>query len=610
MRTSNTEGQGTGGALRRSGLVGPALDRLEQEVKRGFRAALEAIIQDETSPRAILARRIASPEDLRALADDPPQDLVAVLGPVLCPMLNWVRMFEPSRVGKSRKGWEVTESFERGQRALLNGWYEDALAAFRQAVEQDNPEDFAALYALGQLAIHWEGNPAAALPLLERAARYAVPMNAQPWMKRFAAEAFLACAELYSQLGQDYDLALKQLDNAEQLTEPRPEIDLARARIAARAGRQADIGPAIQRAVAAEWLYAIQVALDPEFPPEVLHSVVEALDGERQRVRAEALVRAQEARERARAALEGIDLEYGSSMLKDSAAKVRSRLAALDECASGSAASLLGDLSLADKIAEQAAAVEAAARDFEAARRTVEEEIRRASVGEQMLDLQTQKDDIDKRLMLLMNALGDGERRLEEKRRASLERARKEVIREGIVRFAWLVIPVLILVLFYQYTTIKLSPAFSITFGKGIVTPGVAPPASPTAQPPALPRSSVGSEDSVGMVPWNEPLLAQTLSPSQMAQREQQAADEAGGPNYHMVLDSWVWFLFIIYALGMAGLTAKRQWEALQEREKAIDRTLEQEREKLERDTAVQRGPLEERQRELSRRINELRELL
>ena len=50
------------------------------------------------------------------------------------------------------------------------------------------------LFALGQLLIYWEDDAAAALPLLERAARYAVPMNAQPWMKRFAAESFLACA--------------------------------------------------------------------------------------------------------------------------------------------------------------------------------------------------------------------------------------------------------------------------------------------------------------------------------------------------------------------------------------------------------------------------------
>jgi hypothetical protein len=37
---------------------------------------------------------------------------------------------------------------------------------------------------------------------------------------------------------------------------------------------------------------------------------------------------------------------------------------------------------------------------------------------------------------------------------------------------------------------------------------------------------------------------------------------------------------------------------------------MEQEREKMERDAQLKRGPLEDRQRELTRRINELREQL
>ncbi|MBD3173748.1 MAG: hypothetical protein GF320_01100, partial [Armatimonadia bacterium] len=348
MSTDDKHGGAGGGPLKRSGLVGPALERLEQQVRREFRESLEEIVNDPDSPRGALARRVASPEDLQSLADDPPQDLVAVLGPVLCPMLNWVRMFDPQRIRKGKKGWEPTESFERGQRALLNGWYEDAIEAFKQTVERDNPEDFVSLFGLGQLYIYWEGDPEAALPLLERAARYAVPMNAQAWMKRFAAESFLACADLHVQLEGDYDLALKQLDNAEQLTEPRPEIDLARAKIAAKAGRQQEVSPAIRRAVASEWLYAVQVALDPEFPPEIFEQVINALDGERERVREEAAAGAEAARTKADAALEGVDLEYGSSALKDAARKVEDRVAKLDEASTGPAASLLKDLAQAE----------------------------------------------------------------------------------------------------------------------------------------------------------------------------------------------------------------------------------------------------------------------
>ena len=111
-------------------------------------------------------------------------------------------------------------------------------------------------------------------------------MNAQPWMKRFAAESFLACAGLYADLNHDYDLALKQLDHAEQLTEPRPEIDLARARIAARAGRHIDVGPAVQRAVSAEWLYAVQVALDDS--PRRFSNPSSGAGWKRQRIRQEA----------------------------------------------------------------------------------------------------------------------------------------------------------------------------------------------------------------------------------------------------------------------------------------------------------------------------------
>ena len=109
MSTGETQGHGVGGELKRSGLVGPALDRLEQEVKRQFKESLEAIIRDQGSPRSALARRVASDDDLRSLADDPPQDLVAVLGPILCPMLNWVRMFDAGRSTKARKGWEPSD---------------------------------------------------------------------------------------------------------------------------------------------------------------------------------------------------------------------------------------------------------------------------------------------------------------------------------------------------------------------------------------------------------------------------------------------------------------------------------------------------------------------
>lgn len=610
MPTDGEQGQGTGGDLRRAGLVGPALDRLEQEVKQAFRESLEAIIRDADSPRGTLARRVASAEDLRALAEDPPEDLVAVLGPVLCPMLNWVRMFDPGRATKSRKGWEATESFERGQRALLNGWYDDAFAAFSQTVEKENPEDFRALFALGQLLVYWEGDPAAALPLLERAARYAVPMNAQPWMKRFAAESFLACAGLHAQLNGDFDLALKQLDNAEQLTEPRPEIDLARAKIAARSGRQEDVGPAVQRAVGAEWLYAVQVALDPAFPQEVFEPVIVALDGERQRVRQQAVTRADAAKARAAAASESVDLEYGSSMLRDIAAKMATRLARLEEYTAEVATSLLRDLSLAEKIGEQAASVEAAAQEFEDAVRTVEEETKRASVGEQMLEFQTQKDDIDKKLMVLINSLGEGERRLEDQRKQALERARQEAIRGGITRVVWLVVPVLLLVLFYQYTTISMSPQFAIRFGKGPAAP-VAAPVEPSGGGPQTPADpgGVGDGEPIGLIDFAQPALAQTLSP-QETQARLPAEGEASGPTYHATFDGWVWFLFVVYVLGMVGLAAKGQWEALQEREKAVERTIEQEREKLERDAALKRGPLEDRQRDLSRRINELRELL
>ncbi len=609
MSTGETQGHGVGGELKRSGLVGPALDRLEQEVKRQFKESLEAIIRDQGSPRSALARRVASDDDLRSLADDPPQDLVAVLGPILCPMLNWVRMFDAGRSTKARKGWEPSESFERGQRALLNGWYDDALDAFRQTVEKDNPEDFQALFALGQLLIYWEDDAAAALPLLERAARYAVPMNAQPWMKRFAAESFLACAGLYADLNHDYDLALKQLDHAEQLTEPRPEIDLARAKIAARAGRHIDVGPAVQRAVSAEWLYAVQVALDPEFPQEVFEPVIEALDGERQRIRQEALGRADAARNCAAEALEGADLEYGSSMLRDSASRVQARLSKLDEYTSEAAASLLRDLSLAEKIEEQAAAIEVAAQEFEAARRTVEEEIRRASVGEQMLELQTQKDEVDKRLMVLIDTLGEGERRLEDQRKKTLERARQEIIQGGIMRLVWLVVPVLLLVLFYQYTTISVSPQLTIKFGKAATAPAITPsePSGAAPQSPLMPREATEGEDSAGLTDVHGPVLAQTMTPTQT---KQQAASGSSGPSYHAALDGWVWFLFFVYVLGMAGLTAKGQWEALQERERSIERNMEQEREKMERDAQLKRGPLEDRQRELTRRINELREQL
>jgi uncharacterized protein YlxW (UPF0749 family) len=122
-----------------------------------------------------------------------------------------------------------------------------------------------------------------------------------------------------------------------------------------------------------------------------------------------------------------------------------------------------------------------------------------------------------------------------------------------------------------------------------------------------MPREATEGEDSAGLTDVHGPVLAQTMTPTQT---KQQAASGSSGPSYHAALDGWVWFLFFVYVLGMAGLTAKGQWEALQERERSIERNMEQEREKMERDAQLKRGPLEDRQRELTRRINELREQL
>ncbi len=127
----------------------------------------------------------------------------------------------------------------------------------------------------------------------------------------------------------------------------------------------------------------------------------------------------------------------------------------------------------------------------------------------------------------------------------------------------------------------------------------------------------MGDEDFTGAAPLfleNRGFAtAQLVSPDQMRNAQQASEGSAPGEpyvSYHTYLDGWVKFLFFVYVLLMVGLVLKSEWEALEIRRKAIMARTQEERQKLIEDVTKRQAPLEQEQRTLSRKINELREKL
>jgi len=596
MPNEDTASVASGGPLKRAGLVGPAQEHLDRLVLAAYSSAIHEIAADPDSPKGVVALRVASLEDLRDLAERPPQGFTAALGPVLCPMLDWVRLYDQSLLRKGRKGWTPTDNFERALRALQNGWYEDALERFGAAVERDNPEDFVSLFGLAQLTLYWVGLSEAAMPLLEKAARYAVPVDAQPWMKRFASEAFLACATLYADVKRDYTTALQRLDNAEQLTEPRPEIHLTRARVLAMAGRTDSVAAEVGKAVAEDWVYAVRVAVDPAFPPEVVASVAQALDAHRNHVRAETERYAEVIPEKVRVALAQPDSDIEQHVLDAAKVDLQKCLESLQGLLAGRGASLLKDLALAGRLAELNAGVDQAVAALDNLRHQAREEVKRASLGHEMFELQARQEEIAVRRSRIMDEIAKTEERLKQELANELSTAKRQAVEAAIKRGLWIILPVFVLILIYRFTDISLSQGFIGMRGSA----PAAPSASPTEGAPATRTGWVIEDDMV---------LAQTAPPSVVrAQQEEQAqsSDSAIGA-YHLVYDRWVWFAFVIYVLLFAGLTAKGQWEAYETKCKAISQNHERRREEIVKEQNEQRLPLDREHRALSERIEELR---
>jgi len=596
MPNEDTASVASGGPLKQAGLVGPAQEHLDRLVLSAYSSALDEIAADPSSAKGVVALRVASLEDLRDLAERPPQGFTTALGPVLCPMLDWVRLYDQSLLRKGRKGWTPTDNFERALRALQNGWYEDALERFGSAVERDNPEDFVSLFGLAQLTLYWVGLADAAIPLLEKAARYAVPVDSQPWMKRFASEAFLASATLYADVRRDYTTALQRLDNAEQLTEPRPEIHLTRARVLAMAGRTDSVAAEVSKAVAEDWVYAVRVAVDPAFPPDVVDSVVQALDAHRDEVRAKTERLAQAIPEKVRVALAQPDSDIEQHLLEAAKTDLQKTLERLQALLAGRGASLLKDLALAGRLSDLDAEVDQAVGALENLRYQAREEVKRASLGHEMFDLQARQEELAVRRSRIMDEIAKTEEKLKQELANEISTAKRVAVEAAIKRGLWIILPVFVLILIYRFTDISLSQGF---IGMRGSAPAAASPSGPGG----------GPATKMGWIVEDDLVLSQTAPPSVVRAQQEEQAQSSGSTigDYHAIYDRWVWFAFVIYVLLFAGLTAKGQWEAYEIRCKTIAQNHERRREEVVRELNEQRAPLDREHRALSERIEELR---
>jgi hypothetical protein len=603
-----------GGPLKAAGWLGPAADRLAQEVVSGLRGIVEKIARLPDAPQWTLIRRLASVDELRSLAESPPSGLVDALAPVLCPTLAWVKMFDDTLAARpkaDRATWNASDPFKGALRALQNGWYEDALDNFRRAVDE-SPEDFVSLYGLAQLLYYWEGDPEAALAPLERAARYAVPVGARPWMKQFAAEALITRADLLVRLHEDYGLAHQHLSNAEEHVGATPDILLARARIAARTGNSAEVSRGVAKAIETSWFYAIQVALDPAFPATIADAVHEALDRTRSGLQDVASGRAGELRASIEQALADDDSGVPADRLADAKQRLRDLGDKLAGLLASDQASLLESLALGDRLADLAKTTERAVSGLAEQRRAVRAEIDRTAAAEEMSDLQAKREQLGLRRQRLTDAEAGAVERLATEEKEQAAKLKTETIQKAIRRVVRCVVPVFVVVLIYHFTEIHVSPSFSIgargsgaaaggpeaggaTRRKGptVTTPGGAPPVGRSQLAPGG-RGDAGPTAPMAPTAPGEPGV-DTSRP------------EAAATSYHTSLDRWVWLLFVLYALGMGGLIANKEWAQYQTLLAALARKTESRREEILGELAAQRGPVEDELKRVTARLEELR---
>ncbi len=596
----------SGGPLKAAGWLGPASDRLAQEVVSGLRGIVDKIARLPDAPQWTLIRRLATVDELRALAENPPSGLVDALAPVLCPTLAWVKMFDDTlstRPKADRPSWNPSDPFKGAVRALQNGWYEDALENFRKAVDE-SPEDFVALYGLAMLLFYWEGDAEAALAPLERAARYAVPVGARPWMKQFAAEALISRADLLVRLHEDYGLAHQHLSNAEEHVGACPEILLARARIAARTGNAAEVSRGVAAAIEKSWFYAIQVALDPAFPAAIADAVHDALDRTRAGLQDRAAEQARALRERLEEALREDEAAHEGSAdrLTEARGRVSEVIAKLDALVGGDHASLLESLALGDRIADLTKAGERAASGLADQRRVLREERQRASIAEEMADLQAQREHLGVRRQRLADAEASAIERLAGESKEQAAQLKQECVRNGVRRLARLIVPALIIVLLYHFTEIRFSPSFSVGMrGAGASAEGAKPGEptrrkGPTAPGPGAGAGAVGRSQVMPVQPGAGAVPAAATEPQ-----------VAPAPSYHQSLDRWVWVLFFAYVVGLGGLAAKNEWARYQGLAAALERKSETRREEVLAELEAQRGPIDEDYKRVTARIEQLR---
>lgn len=597
-----------GGPLKAAGWLGPAADRLAQEVVSGLRGIVEKIARVPDAPQWTLIRRLASVDELRALAESPPSGLVEALAPVLCPTLAWVKMFDDALAARpkaDRATWNASDPFKGAVRALQNGWYEDALDSFRRAVDE-SPEDFVSLYGLAQLLYCWEGDPEAALAPLERAARYAVPVGARPWMKQFAAEALITRADLLVRLHEDYGLAHQHLSNAEEHVGATPDILLARARIAARTGNAAEVSRGVAKAIETSWFYAIQVALDPAFPASIADAVHEALDRTRSGLQEVASDRATELRASIERALaEEDDPGLPTERLAEAKQRLRDLGAKLDELIAGERASLLESLALGDRLADLAKTAERAVAGLAEQRRALRAEVERTAAAEEMSDLQAKREQLALRRQRLSDAEVSAGERLAAEEKEQADKLKSETIQKAIRRFVRCIVPAFVVVLLYHFTEIHVSPSFSVGMrGSGAAAGG------PEAG--GVTRKKGPTVTSPGAAPMGRSQLAPggqgdaaPLAPAQPG--VETAKPEAPTASYHASLDRWVWLLFVLYVLGMGGLIANKDWAQYQTLLAALARKTESRRDEIVAELAAQRGPVEDELKRVSARLDELR---
>lgn len=612
-----------GGPLKAMGWVGPASERLEQEVLGGLKGVVEKIARVPDAPQWTLIRRLASVEELRALADDPPSGLIDALAPVLCPMLAWVRMIDPSLPSRSKQErvtWNASEPFKAAVRALQNGWYEDALEAFRKAIEEC-PEDFVSLYGFAQLQCYWEGDPEAALPALEKAARYAVPVGARPWMKAFAAQALLTRADLLVRLHEDYGLAHQHLANAEEHLGPNAEVELARARIAARSGNAAEVSRRVAAAIGHGWFYAIQVALDPAFPALIADAVHEALDRTRSGLVDASRGNAEQVATRLAAALAEDDSGLPADRIADARSAAEAVRAKAEALLADRDASLLDSLALGDRMADLTKAGEQAISRLEGDRRRAREELERNTAAEEMSEVETQRQQVAMRRQRLAEAEAGATERMRVEAAEQVEALRKEIIHTGIRTYLTRLIPVLLLVLIYHFTEIRTSPSFAIG-GRGS---GAAAAAESRRKAPTLDMGAKGDSVTPAAPTVGRSQIAPGGAPGGGAPGAAAggtgsglAVTPGGTPgagaaandapkSYHDSLDRGVWLLFFLYLFGMAGLVGYKQWGELLKQTEAIEKRAQAKADEIIADLEKQRAPLDEEYRRLSARVDHLR---